>query len=227
MGNGNMKNKLISILEVENKPMVPSLYPSDSRSDQNLISALTRMLKLIYALVFGVLMSACSGTEKWKEEVQLSDGKIIVIDRETLREGGGDEWASNRSGSKPKEYRVKFSHTSAPGKIIEWRSTKTSPQTWPEKPLLLDLESAQPAVFSIVAISAGCEIYSKYVYENNVWIEAALTEEFATRTSNLFIGGGVDMPNFIDLAAKRRAIDDGGYRDSLKQVGPAKKVCGG
>jgi hypothetical protein len=222
-----MKNKLISILEVENKPMVPSLYPSDSRSDQNLISALTRMLKLIYALVFGVLMSACSGTEKWKEEVQLSDGKIIVIDRETLREGGGDEWASNRSGSKPKEYRVKFSHPSAPGKIIEWHSTKVDSQTWPESPLRLDLESAQPVVFSILSITAICDVYSKYVYQNGVWVEVALPEKFAERTSNLFIGGGVDMPKLIDLAAKRRAIDDGGYRDSLKQVGPTKKVCGG
>ena len=172
-------------------------------------------------------MSACSGTEKWKEEVQLSDGEIIVIDRETLREGGGDEWASNRSGSKPKEYRVKFSHPSALGKIIEWHSTKVDSQTWPESPLLLDLDNAQPVVFSILSITAICDVYSKYVYQNGVWIEEALSEKFAERTSNLFIGGGVDMPKLIDLAAKRRAIDDGGYRDSLKQVGPTKKVCGG
>jgi hypothetical protein len=37
-------------------------------------------------------MSVCSsGSEKWKEEVQLSDGRIIVVERETIRERGGDE----------------------------------------------------------------------------------------------------------------------------------------
>ena len=35
------------------------------------------------------------GTKKWQEEVKLSDGRIIVVERQTLTERGGDEWASN------------------------------------------------------------------------------------------------------------------------------------
>ncbi|NVN90381.1 MAG: hypothetical protein HXX11_07220 [Desulfuromonadales bacterium] len=101
------------------------------------------------------------GTEKWKEEVPLSNGRVIVVERETLREGGGGEWASNRSGTKPKEYRIRFAHPDGSGKMIEWRSTKKSPRTYPEFPLILDLESGQPIVFAIVAISAHrCEVYS-------------------------------------------------------------------
>lgn len=56
------------------------------------------------ALILGMCLTACgAGSEKWKEEVQLSDGKVIVVERELITEGGGDEWANNRSLSKPKE----------------------------------------------------------------------------------------------------------------------------
>ncbi len=178
-------------------------------------------------LTLGVGMSACGvGSEKWKEEVQLSDGKIIIVEREILSEGGGDEWAFNRSGSKPKEYHIRFAHPDGSGKMIEWRSIKKSPQTWPESPSILDIEAGQPIVFSIVAISPGCEIYSKYIYRNGVWIEEALPEKFAQRTTNLFIRVGIDMPKFVDLATKREGNADDGYRQALKQVGPTRQVCG-
>jgi Ca2+-binding RTX toxin-like protein len=43
------------------------------------------------ALVLGVSLVGCgAGSEKWKEEVQLSDGKVIVIERELVLEAGGD-----------------------------------------------------------------------------------------------------------------------------------------
>ena len=68
--------------------------------------------------MMGISMSAeaglfglFGGSNKWKEEVQLSDGRIITVERELLSEAGGDEWASNRSGSKPKEYRIPDSST--------------------------------------------------------------------------------------------------------------------
>lgn len=174
---------------------------------------------------FGVF----SGGEKWKEEVRLSDGRVIVVDRELISEGGGDEWASNRSGSKPKEYLIRFAHPDGSGKTVEWRSTKKSPQTWPEIALVLDIEAEQPIVFSIVAISAGCEIYSKYIYKNGVWTEEALSESFEQRTTNLFLRLGTDMPKFVNLDTKQK-INSGeegrGYRRALKQVGPARKICG-
>ena len=79
------------------------------------------------------------GGTNWKEEVQLSDGKVIVVERKMASEGGGDEWAFNRSGSKPKTYYIRFEHPNGSGKMIEWYSTKISPQTWPEVPLIFDI----------------------------------------------------------------------------------------
>jgi hypothetical protein len=172
--------------------------------------------------VFGFL--GFGNSEKWKEEAQLSDGRIIIIERETLHERGGDEWASNRSGTKPKERRIRFVRPDGSRRTIEWRSTKKSPGQWPEKPLILDIEFGQPVIFSIVAISDAYEIYSKYIYRNNIWIEEALPETFEERPTNLFIRDGRGMPKFVDLETKRKGNAEIGYRRSLQHVGPTRQV---
>lgn len=185
-----------------------------------------RIVKLGLILMMGASMSACgSGSTKWKEEVQLSDARIIVVEREMVREGGGDEWASNRSGTKPKEYRIRFSSANESGKTTEWRSTKIDFQTWPEVPLIFDFEGGA-VVFSLVAISSGCEVYSKYVYRNGKWVEELLPEQFEQRATNLLFGSQRDLPSLLSLQQKQDRNGDAGYRRALKQVGPMRKVCG-
>ena len=179
---------------------------------------------LLLIAVMVLSMSACS--ESWKEEVQFTDGRIIVVDRELIREAGGDEWASNRGGTKPKEYRIRFDDPDSSGKMIEWRSTKSDFQTWPEIPLVLDTMSGKPVVYSIVAISRGCKIYSKYVYQNGDWVEEQLPEQFDQRTTNLLFGDHKDMPAFIDLKQQRIRNNFIGVRDRNLRVGPTRKVCG-
>lgn len=192
---------------------------------------LKQMMKLGFLLMMGASMSANAeffglfgGSEKWKEEVQLSDGRIIVIEREQINESGGDEWAFNRSGTKPKEYRIRFEYPDGTGKIIEWRSTKKDDRLWPEVPLIFDFVSGQPTIFSLVAISICCEIYSKYVYRNGAWIEENLPEQFEQHVTNLFFGNRRDMPSFLKLEEKAKRNSGSGYRQSLKQVGPNRKV---
>ncbi len=78
-----------------------------------------------------------------------------------------------------------------------------------------------------MAISAHrCEVYSKYIYRNGIWIEEALPEEFEKRITNLFIRNDIDMPKYVDQETKRKGNADIGYRQSLKQVGPKRQVCG-
>ena len=179
------------------------------------------------ALILATNMAACgAGSETWKEEVQLSDGRVIVVERELIRERGGDEWASNRSGSKPKEYRIQFAYPDDSGKLIEWHSTKIDFQTWPEIPLVFDMKSAQPIIFSLVAISSGCEVYSKYVYKNGIWGEEPLPERFEQRATNLLFASKKDLPALLGLAEKNKRNDAIGHRKALKQIGPDRKVCG-
>jgi hypothetical protein len=186
-----------------------------------------QLAKFGLMLMIGVSVSACgTGSEKWKEVVQLSDGHNIIVDREMTREAGGDELASNHSGSKPKAYYIRFEYPDGSGKSIEWHSTKIDSQTWPEVPLILDMESGQPVVFSIIGISSACEIYSKYVYRNGTWIEEPLPEQFEQHTTNLLFGTQKDLPELVNLEEKRKRNSGVGYRKALKQVGPSLKVCG-
>ncbi len=137
-------------------------------------------------------------------------------------ERGGDEWAINRGGTKPKEERIQFAHPDGSGKKIEWQSAKESPRTYPESPLILDLESGDPIVFTIVAISSGREIYSKYVYRNGVWIEEKLPETFEKRFTNLYLKIGKD---FINLETKRKNNTKPGYSLNLREVGPQREAA--
>lgn len=183
---------------------------------------------VVSILIVGVTLMDASAflgfgdKEKWKEEVKLSDGRVIVIEREVVMKSGGDEWAINRSGKKSKEKRIRFEYPEGSGKKIEWRSKKISPGTYPESPLILDFESGQPIVFTIVAVSEGDEIYSKYVYRNGAWIEEALPDTFEKRITNLYlktVGSG-----FIDLETKRKNNAKPGYSINLREVGPNRKV---
>ena len=108
----------------------------------------------------GISLAGCfassGGIEKWQEEVQLSDGRIIVIERETLRVGGGGS-LTHRVGSRPKEHLLRFTHPDKPEVKVEWRSVKMDDQfgTNPEFPLILDMETGHPIVFTLVGVKKG------------------------------------------------------------------------
>lgn len=189
---------------------------------------LLKALKVIgLALILGASLTACgAGSEKWKEEVQLGDGKVIVVERDAIYVAGGDEWASNSSGSKINEYRIRFEYPIGSTQIVEWRSIKKSPQTYPEVPLILDMVSSQPTVYTLIAISAGCEVYSKYVYQSGKWKEEKLAGYFEQHPTNLLFGTQKNLPRVLNLAEKYKRNGDSGYRNALKNVGPDLKVCG-
>jgi hypothetical protein len=162
---------------------------------------------------------------KWKEEVMLSSGKVVVIERVTASERGGNEWASNRGGFKPREYRLRIPYPSAVGEWIEWKTRKEF-ATWPEVPLVLDIVAGKVTIFSLVAISNGCEVYSKYVYEMDSWVEEMLPEQFVATPTNLLVGDSKDLPRLVRISEKVQRNSSKGYRRALMRVGPSRKVCG-
>ena len=178
-------------------------------------------------LILGVSLTACgAGSIKWKEEVQLSDGKIIVVERNAIYVAGGGEWASNSSGSKIDEYRIRFEYPAGLSRMVEWHSVKKSPRTYPEVPLVLNISDSQPIIFSLVAISNGCEVYSKYVYKNGAWVEESLPEQFEQHATNLLFGSQKDLPKLLKLEEKNKRNGDSRFRVALKQAGPNLKGCG-
>ena len=186
-----------------------------------------KLFKVIgFGLIMGVSMTACgAGSIKWKEEVQLSNGKVIVVERELVLESGGDEWSSNRKGVKPKERYIRFIDTDGSNKKIEWRSIKKDISTRPEIPLILDVMTGQWVVFSTIPKPNGCLMYNKYIYQNGIWVEEKLPPTFEQRTTNLYLFQNEGL-NYIDLNKKRENIDDI-RNDGLVQVGPSHPNCSG
>jgi hypothetical protein len=175
----------------------------------------------------GLAIAGCARTVTWKEEVQLSDGRVIVVERETLRVPGGDDLAHGGSGSRPKERRIRFEYPFGSGQQVEWRSIEMPSFDLPEIPLVLDIQQGMPYVMTAAYISDGCNRYLKYVYVNGQWREEPLAEEFEAKPTNLLLMSGPNMPSFVDLATKVKDIADIRYAKRLKQAGPHKRFCHG
>ena len=182
------------------------------------------VVHLFLTLVVGISMSACSKTS-WKEEVQLSDGRMIVVERKTLREGGGDEWAFNRSGTRPKEYLIQFVLPDDTKHFVKWHSTKLDRNLWPETPLILDAESGRMVLFTSTFDQTGCHIYSKYVYSGDAWSEELLPEQFEVQLANLLIREDIEMPGIVTLAFKRQVHEDVRSTREFLQIGPFRRAC--
>jgi hypothetical protein len=197
----------------------------DDGMSANLLKSMVLVLAMGISICAHAGLFGLGGTN-WKEEVRLSDGRTVVIEREQINEGGGDEWAFNRSGTKPKEYRIRFQYPDGSRKEIEWKSTKMDSFRWPEMPLVFEVEPGQYVIYTLVAISNACEIYSRYVYREGTWEEEPLPDSFEPQATNLFFGDRKNMPSFLNLTEKSKRNSGSGYRKALKQVGPNKKVCG-
>ena len=179
----------------------------------------------IWVLAISLSLCSCGPTsQQWGEEVQLSDGRVIVITRQSILESGGDEWVVNRSGAKLKEVRLSFAWPDRSGQTVEWKSSRSA-DTWPEKALILDIEAGQPVVFSRVSTGVACKVYLKYRYEQGDWKQHRLPDQFEQRPTNLLIRDGIDMPKFVTLQEKSLANALGSYRPSLRHVGPNRKIC--
>ena len=182
----------------------------------------------------GVAVSqiACSSqkTVKWSEEVSLSNGQMIVVERETQHRPGGGELCRG-SGWRPQQYVIRFKYPPNSEKVIEWRSTKmdTEGGYQPEFPLVFDIEPTKnvPYLVSIHWLKGFCYEYVRYIYANGAWSEDPLPAEFETRDAKLYLpAAGLDLPGKVSLELKQKENADIRYRKRLKQIGPKQTACG-
>jgi hypothetical protein len=212
-----------------NNPLAGGDISDDKTSSYSKLGSVPFILSFFAFLMIGITListSGCSpGTAEWREEVQLSDGRVIVIDRETLFEEGGGEIALNSRGIKPKERRIRFRHPDKPNALVEWKSTQMTPALYPEKSLILDMEAGNPVLYGSVYVRDRCEKYLKYLYKNSNWTEVALPASFPELKTNLLLKDGSGMRGFYNLEEKKKINKDDGYRKSLKKVGPNREIC--
>lgn len=174
-------------------------------------------LNILFLSGCTAIFGAC--TSNWDEEVMLSDGRTIIIERSVVRQRGGGELASGDFGSRPKLYTIKFRDPDPPFGLIEWQSTKFS-ETWPEYPLVLDKEQGGVVVYSRFKFSKIC----KYIYTDGRWEEELLPSRIEAIATNLLISDYDDRPRTVTLEIKRRRNSDVGYKRNIK-VGPEVEPC--
>lgn len=188
-------------------------------------------LRTLVLSAFIVLVSACSKTVTWTEEVKLSADQTLIIERETHHIPGGGE-VLRSSGWRPEYYIIRFKYNYPPRQNleIEWRTTKWDAERVmePEMPLVLDFNlEGMPFIITMHGLRGFCYEYLRYVYRDDGWHEDSLPAEFEPIPANLFLGASrLDLPKKVTLELKRQVNTDISYRKRLKQIGPKQSACG-
>ncbi len=217
-----------------------------------------QQLGLAFLLTVVAFPAACAPGNKtkivkWQEEVKLSTGEVIVVERETRFKGGGDPFQGAAD-----TMMIRFRYPPDSKEVIEWQTVRYGARHYsspgmplaldvgpgesgpyitgysPEYPLLLDVEKDTRRI-SLITNAAGskggCDEYWRYRYDNGQWKDDMLPETFETRPPNLLLGADkISTPAQITLDFKRKFEAD--YhrwtRNPLRfrQVGPDRCLCG-
>lgn len=183
----------------------------------------SRLVVASCALLICLSLAGCEKHVTWQEEVKLNTGETIIIDREVKHAGGGAAWPRGQ-GSIPRGHIIRFRYPPKIGPVIEWRSTKLSPSTYAELPLVLDIGADKTwFIFTNIPFSSVSSQYVKYQFQNGAWTETSMAEDIETHPTNLFLAAeGVGIEGLISLAEKAKDNSSIGYTPDLKQVGPKR-----
>ncbi len=195
-----------------------------------------RQLGLAFLLTVVAFPAACAPGNKtkivkWQEEVKLSTGEVIVVERETRFKGGGDPFQGAAD-----TMTIRFRYPPDAKEVIEWRTIRHASSgggnyRHPETPLVLDVEQGAKSLYLITRSGGhGCDEYFRYRHENGSWHDDMLPEIFETRPTNLLIGSDIiDTPSTVSLELKQKkngTRDNTRYDIRFLQVGPDRCLCG-
>lgn len=184
---------------------------------------LKKIIKLGWLLIMGVSMSACS--KGWKEEVQLHDGRALLIERSFNLGGFPTLDARER---RLLDETITFTLPESNQKVV-WKTdfNDNVPEPHNLGPLLLDIVGGVPY---LATSPAGCNAYNKwgrpnppyilFKYVNNAWQQIPL-KEFPPELvqSNL-----MNMPDsrllkpYYNVAAVKAKLADGNISDYAKTI---------
>lgn len=156
----------------------------------------THLAKLGLILMLGSTISACSSTMKWKEEVKLHDGQIIVSERHYNL--GGYAYLDSSEGT-PLNETVTFNLPGTSKKIL-WKNDfrDSIPEQNSLNHFRFDIVNGVPY---LATYPAGCIAYNKwgrpnppqvlFKYESEQWKRITLAElppELVGTTANVIVG---------------------------------------
>jgi hypothetical protein len=163
----------------------------------------------------------------WKEEVKLSNGEMIVIERDVRHAGGGGAWPHGQ-GSVPMEHVIRIGYPANSKELLTWRSSKVGPRgTYAELPLVFDrLQDGTWSIVTAVYINGVCVRYTTYRQRAADWVELPPTTKLEPRSANLFLAGGSSsISGLIRLPEKEKENADSAYPLVIRQIGPESYGC--
>jgi len=172
----------------------------------------------------------------WQEEVKLSTGEMIVVERETnfIPRGalynlpGDTRWHADST-------EIAFRYSKIQTGKIEWKSERKDFQSIPnpEKPLLLDLtKDGEPVIMTSLydkSLKGGrvvCIAYYRYQYRNGHWENVPLPDTFPKREANLFQHYfDQTRQGRLDLNTKKKLIKEKPPLAWYRNIGPERSKC--
>ncbi|MEO8331337.1 MAG: hypothetical protein ABI479_02815 [Gallionella sp.] len=187
-------------------------------------------------LIIAVILSAYSSTMNWKEEVQLHDGQIIVVER-FYNLGNKPTWESRERAALDETVTISLPVTN---KKIIWKNDFRDSQPEPSSLNLIRFDVVKGVPY-IATYPAGCIAYNKwgrpnppqvlFKYEDEKWKRITLAEfpaELINSHANVVVGRPKTslLKSFYTVEgvnAENREIDEGPYKTILREPLPVER----
>ena len=180
-------------------------------------------MKLFKYLTFALfpILAACGreSTFEWKEEVQLQDGRVIVVTQKRRYERA---YNGRETSNVERETWLSFSLTETGNKEIIWNEKL--------EPRVLNVHNGKLYVVGWPHTWREFELYGKprpgwlgYVLEAGNWSQIPFEQiPIEIYDTNLLIDWNIDLPKLVTLAEKNSKKRNGNHRypKSVKRIDP-------
>ena len=181
-----------------------------------------RWLTSAMALSIVTLLTACSKTVQWKEEVQLNDGRIIVVTQKKRCEGG-DYSAKTGATCIARESWLMINLPEFSEKEILWHESL--------KPMIVNINEKQlyvvgrpPTTLEFRAYGATTPPYFGFIWDKGSWKRIPFKEiPEAIYNANMLIESIPSArTDFLDLKVKNSDAENGNpvYPLQLRKIDP-------
>ncbi|MYN45370.1 hypothetical protein GTP23_09945 [Pseudoduganella sp. FT93W] len=182
------------------------------------------IFKWLWPLVFISNVVGCSGekTDRWKEQVLLVDGSVVVVQRTAQYVKGGPELAFNLSGGHIAGTSIVIPKQDGKSNFPEWSATIFSDYGFPEVPIVVDFKNASPEIYTAMLEPSRCMRYRRYVLAESSWKEKEIDFSSVSLKTNLLIDVD-DSPKVVDVGLKARLNSDSRIQDYYRSVDAASR----
>lgn len=190
---------------------------------KHVLQSVAAIVVLALVVVGAGLLRVAGGRLSWTEEVRLSDGRTIVVDRSNRYDDVG--WTKPASSGLFQRARLAFA---TPRPIIHLKDWEGSAQ-----PLILDVRDGKAYLVAIVTSYSGVEEFGKpdpgyvaFVFSGDHWKRIDLKDLPSGLSVNLLVLPRADLVRHepVSISTKERAKAQDRVPDQFRRLDPAYRL---